>query len=430
MLKLWFILYNAFLIPTFWLLSHFSGLFNSKIRRGISGRRETFKILKNYLSNFRKGRKSIIVHSSSLGEYQQSIPIVEELHKLKYNIIFSFFSPSGYDNSKIPYQDSVKVYLPFDSVFKVKKFLDIINPEFIVFIRYDLWFNFLYESKKRNIKTVLANARFDEKDIFWKLPITRSFKKSLYSMVSKMFVIDEKDEMNYKKVLSKNNSEIIRVGDSKFERVYQASRKNENAPVVNENILKDKKVFVIGSSWKDDEEIVLPVVNKALEFDKDLFTFLVPHEPKETKIVIIEKKIKDKYKNLKSLRFSKISQYNDENLIIVDCIGKLINLYSLAYMSYVGGGFRTGLHNVLEPAVFNVPVFFANEVKNSDEDELLIKSGGGFLVKDQKQFYKKFREILNDPALKENIGMKCKAVFENTLGTTKKIVKNISYNQI
>ena len=429
MLKLWFFLYNAFLIPSFWLLSHFSGLFNSKIRRGISGRRETFKILKRYLSNLKKGKKSIIVHSSSLGEYQQSIPIVEELHKLKFNIIFSFFSPSGYENSKIHYQDSVKVYLPFDSIFKVKKFLDKIKPEFIVFIRYDLWFNFLYESKRRNIKTVLANARYDGKDIFWKLPIARSFKKSLYSMISKMFVIDEKDELNYKKLLRNNNTEIIRVGDSKFERVYQASQNIVKVQVVDEDILKDKKVFVIGSSWRDDEEVILPVVNKAVEYDNNLFTFLVPHEPKETKIAIIEKKIKDKYKNLKTLRFSNISNYNGENLIIVDCVGKLINLYSLAYMSYVGGGFRTGLHNVLEPAVFNVPVFFANEVKNSDEDELLIKSGGGFLVKDRKQFYKKFRKILSDPVLKEQIGVKCKTVFENTLGTTKKIVNNISYNK-
>jgi 3-deoxy-D-manno-octulosonic-acid transferase len=165
-----------------------------------------------------------------------------------------------------------------------------------------------------------------------------------------------------------------------------------------------------------------------MEYTKNLFTFLVPHEPKETKISIIEKKINSKYNNLRSLRLSNIENYNGENLVIVDCVGKLMNLYSVAYMSYVGGGFRSGLHNVLEPAVFNIPVFFSNEVKNSDEDEILLKSGGGLLVKNQKQFYRDFRRILDDSSLKEKIGMKNKKVFEHKLGTTERILNHISYN--
>jgi len=428
MLKFWFSVYNAICIPALWLLFHSYGLINLKVRRGLSGRAHVFRELNNFLKNINNEKKSIIIHSSSLGEYQQSLPLVEEFHKLNYNIIHTFFSPSGYENSKIPYQNSLKIYLPFDSIFKVKKFLDAINPEYIILIRYDLWFNFLYSARRKNIKTILANARYDEKDIFWKLPVASSFKKNLYRMIDKIFVIDEEDGINYKKKLNSLNSEIIRVGDSKFERVFQASQEIAKNNFINEEILKGRKVFVIGSSWKEDEEVVLPVVNKSIEFERDILTFLVPHEPKETKIAIIEKNIKSKYRNLKSLRLSDISNYNGENLIIVDCIGKLINLYSIAYMSYVGGGFRSGLHNVLEPAVFNIPVFFANDVKNSDEDEILLKSGGGILVKDQKHFYKDFRDIMSNPSLREKIGRRNKKVFENTLGTTKKIVNHISNN--
>lgn len=428
MLKFWFLVYNAVCIPALWLLFHSYGLINLKVRRGLSGRARTFSELNKFLKNNDNEKKSIIIHSSSLGEYQQSLPIVEEFHKLGYNIIHTFFSPSGYENSKILNQNSLKIYLPFDSISKMKELLDAINPEYIILIRYDLWFNFLYSAKKKNIKTILANARYDEKDIFWKLPFAKSFKKNLYGMINKIFVIDEEDEINYKKKLSGLNSEIIRVGDSKFERVLQASQDITKNDFINEEILKGRKVFVIGSSWKEDEEVVLPVVNKSIEYDENIFTFLVPHEPKETKIAIIEKNIKTKYKNLKSVRLSDISNYNGENLIIVDCIGKLINLYSIAYMSYVGGGFKSGLHNVLEPAVFNMPVFFANEVKNSDEDEILLKSGGGLLVKDQKHFHKDFRDIMSNPTLREKIGNKNKKVFENTLGTTKKIVNHIYNN--
>ena len=428
MLNFWFLVYNAVCIPVFWLLFHSYGLINSKIRRGLKGRTIVFSELNYFLKSIDAKKKNIIIHSSSLGEFQQSLPIVEEFHKLNFNIIHTFFSPSGFENSKIPYKDSLKIYLPFDSIFKMKKFLDAINPEFIILIRYDLWFNFLYSARRKNIKTILANARYDEKDIFWKLPVASSFKKNLYGMIDKIFVIDEEDEINYKKKLNSLNSEIIRVGDSKFERVFQASQDIVKNDVINEEIIKGKKVFVIGSSWKEDEEVVLPVVNKSFEYDNNIFTFLVPHEPKETKIAIIEKNIKTKYKNLKSLRLSDVSNYNGENLIIVDCIGKLINLYSIAYMSYVGGGFKSGLHNVLEPAVFNMPVFFANEVKNSDEDEILLKSGGGILVNNQKHFYKDFRDIMSSNSLREKIGNKNKKVFENTLGTTKKIVNHISNN--
>ncbi len=150
-------------------------------------------------------------------------------------------------------------------------------------MRYDLWFNFLYEAKKRNIKIVIANARFDEKDPFWKTFITGSFKRAMYNMINTIFVIDEDDEKNFKHKLKKYNGKIILVGDSKYERVYQSLKDIKVENVLPEYIYRNKKVFVIGSSWKEDEEILLPVVDKILKYEKKLLTILVPHEPKETK---------------------------------------------------------------------------------------------------------------------------------------------------
>ncbi len=421
----WFIIYNFIGVPVLWLLFRLYSIFNLKVREGFSGRRDLFSSLNKSLSVFSK-RKNVLIHSSSLGEFQQALPLVEELRKKKYNIILSFFSPSGYKNSKINLPDVAKSYIPFDSVSNQKKYLDLIKPEMIIFMRYDLWYNILYEAKKRGIKTILANARYDEKDSTWNIPVVSSFKKTLYGMIDTIFVIDDYDESNYIKKLSGENVKIIKIGDSKFERVYQSAKKITSNDFISEKIIENKKVFVMGSSWKDDEDVILPAIDKSLEFDRDLLTLLVPHEPKETKIAFIEKVIESKYKNIKTIRFSELENYKDENFIIVDRVGLLSKLYSIAYLSYVGGGFRTGLHNILEPAIFNMPILFSNDVKNSDEDEILIKSGCGILVTDTKQFYRVFREILNNKTYRDEISAKCELVFRDTIGVAENIVNQIT----
>jgi 3-deoxy-D-manno-octulosonic-acid transferase len=424
MCKFWLYVYNIISIPLIWFAFKFLSLFNSKVREGFSGRKNVFSDLENNKSFLRNGNNNIIIHCSSLGEYQQAIPIYQELLKHNYNIIITFFSPSGYKNSKITDKRIFKTYLPFDSYKNVKKFLEFISPEIIIMMRYDLWYNFLYRAKRMNIMTAIANARFDTKDRTWKIPLVSSFKKCMFKMIDVLFAIDEDDEYNFKKVLL-NNSEIFKVGDSKFERVLQSVKTIKKDDVIDSSIISGKKVFVIGSSWKEDEEILLPVIDKIQQYEPDLLTVLVPHEPKETKLVLIEKNIKQNYENLKAIRYSSLNKYSGENIIIVDCIGKLLGFYSISYVSYVGGGFKSGLHNILEPAIFNIPVFFANEVKNSDEDEVLLKYGCGILVSNQNQFYKDFRKILTDKKLHDEIGSKSKQVFDDKLGIAKKIVNHL-----
>jgi 3-deoxy-D-manno-octulosonic-acid transferase len=242
-------------------------------------------------------------------------------------------------------------------------------------------------------------------------------------MIDTIFVIDDYDEINYKTVLKNKSTKIIKIGDSKFERVFQAAKNIKEQKIFPDDIVRDKKLFVIGSSWKEDEDIILPAVNKNLEFDKSSLTILVPHEPKETKIQAIEDNIKTNYPNIKTIRYSRLEVYTDENLIIVDRMGILSRLYSLAYLSYVGGGFKTGLHNILEPAIFNMPVLFSNDVKNSDEDEILLKAGCGVLIENTKQFYRIFRTILNNSNLRNELGSKCELVFKDNLNVAEKIIR-------
>lgn len=425
MRTLWYIIYNIIGVPVLWGFFNLYGLFNSKVKEGLKERRDLFTMLDKSLSVLDK-EKRVLIHSSSLGEYQQALPLVAELKKKNYNVILSFFSPSGYNNSKITFPNTVKTYIPLDSISRQKKFLEIIDPEIIIFIRYDLWFNLLYEAKRRKIKTVLANARYDENDSSWSIPGISSFKKTLYGMIDTIFVIDEFDEINYLKKLKGKNVNILKIGDSKFERVYQSAKNVVTKDILSEKIVSGKKIFVIGSSWKDDEDIILPAIDKALKFHKDLLIILVPHEPKETKIEALERNIEGNFDNISTIRYSGLNKYQNENLIIIDKIGLLSKLYSTAYLSYVGGGFKTGLHNILEPAIFNMPILFSNEVKNSDEDEILINTGCGIIITDTKQFYRHFREILKNKKYRDDIGKKCELVFKDNLNVSEKIIEKIT----
>ena len=419
MIKIWFVIYNALLLPFLWIFFHLYGIFNTKVRKGISGRRQQ-------IPSFTDNDKVILIHVSSLGEYQQAIPLMDEFLKLNYKIVLTFFSPSGFENSKISNPNIFKLYLPLDSYRKVRKFIDSINPKLLVLIRYDLWFNLLYYCKNKNIGIILANARFDENDKFWHFPVTSSFKKVLYGFIDKIFVIDDRDEFHYKKILKSTSAKIIKVGDSKFERVFEASQNVSKTGLLPDKVLKDKKVFVIGSSWKQDEEVILPAVDKILNYEKNLLIILVPHEPKETKIKMIESNVENKYENLKHIRYSRIEQYTNENFIIVDNIGKLMSLYSVSNISYVGGGFKSGLHNILEPAVFHVPVIFNNRNKNSDEDELMLKYNCGIVIEDTQGCYKTLRKLLTDENLRNQMGKNCDELFKKTLGTVKRILENLN----
>ena len=422
MLKFWFGVYNFFLLPLLWTGFRILSLFNPKIAEGFKGRKNISEEIRKW--DFKDGKR-VIIHSSSLGEYQQAIPIMNELRNHGYNVIVTFFSPSGYRNSGIPHPDVKKSYLPFDSYGGVNDFIETIKPDMLILMRYDLWFNFLYSAGKHGAKIIIANARYDENDFWWNLLIVRSFKKTMYGMIDKMFAIDKSDFDNYRMLMKGTKTEIILAGDSKFERVVEASKNPKNKESLDAGVYSGRKVFVIGSSWKDDEDIILPVVNKLMKFEKNLLTIIVPHEPKETKILAIEKNLEESYTNLKSIRYSALENYGGENIIIVDCIGKLMGLYSIAYAAYVGGGFRTGLHNVLEPAVYNIPVLFSNKVKNSDEDEILSGKGCGIIVDSRDTFYRELRKVLSDKDYYDKLRCGCRTVFEENLGTTKKIIQNI-----
>jgi 3-deoxy-D-manno-octulosonic-acid transferase len=428
----WSTLYNLIFLPVFWLGAKLLSLFNAKYKSSFKGRKDLFKHLETKVKSLNPAKQNILIHCSSLGEFEQAKPVIDELDKTdKYNFIISFFSPSGFNHSKL---DSaikskiIKTYLPFDTSKNVSEFLDIIKPVGAVFIKYDLWLNLVVELKERGIFTMVVNSAFDIRKFKWRFPVTLAYKKSIYEMIDVIGVTEDDDRQRFCRLLD-DCLQVIIFGDTKYERISRAREVSSDKIYLNGNVLTDKNVFVVGSSWDKDEDVIFPVLEKissnGLSKEMPLVTIVAPHEPTEDTLENIEYDLHTKYPNISSIRYSDISKYDGENMIIIDCIGILMGLYKYADVAYVGGGFQTGMHNVLEPAGYGIPVLFGNE-KLSEDAEHLIKNGGGIAVEDSKELYKNLLNLLKKNEVRLDVGKKSLSVFDSKNDASKKIAHVIN----
>jgi 3-deoxy-D-manno-octulosonic-acid transferase len=343
--------------------------FNLKIKKGIEGRRQTFKILKENLST---NDKTIWFHCASLGEYEQGLPVCESIRSKypSHKIVLTFFSPSGYDIRKdTPIADLV-TYLPFDTNANAKQFLDIVSPEFTVFVKYDIWPNVLNELKKRQGRAILISALFRNNHSYFKW-YGNHLRKAL-QVFEHIFVQDE----NSKKLLQTINISNVTVsGDTRYDRVSNQLLQNNSLNFISD-FKNDSLCIVIGSSWPEDETVLIPYINK--NASKDLKFIIAPHNINKVQIDNITKKLAVDYVLFSEMKNKSI---NDYPIFIIDTIGLLSKIYSYANIAYVGGAMgNTGLHNILEPAVFGIPIIIGNNYDKFPEAKTMIKNGGVFTI--------------------------------------------------
>lgn len=421
MKKFWQIIYNVFVVPLLYLSLMFISLFKKKIRTGISGRRRIFEELILSRLSLDLSKKIIWFHSSSLGEFEQAKPIIEKLKKnTNVNIVVSFFSPSGYENSKkYPFADVI-TYLPFDSRWRAKRFIEIISPNMAVFMRYDIWPNHIWTLKKKRIPSLLVDATM-KKNSPRKLPLIRSFHKYLYEDFSKILTVSEEDSEGFKSFKCKN-VQIKVVGDTRFDRVYSRSLASKSSKIISEKILKNKKVLVAGSTWQQDEDVIIPAFIKLLKFDENALMIIAPHEPT---LLHLEKLEHEFIATATSIRLSHIINYTNQKVIIVDSIGILSIIYNYASAAFIGGSFKSNVHNVLEAAVYGVPVLFGPKIDNSQEAQKLVDAGGGIIVKDKKDFYRKLRKLFSDEKFLKDCGKKSYNFVHKNIGATDRIINEL-----
>jgi 3-deoxy-D-manno-octulosonic-acid transferase len=367
--------------------------FNSKLKLGIVGRLHTFKILK---SKLKPTDKVFWFHCASLGEYEQGLPIFEILKKEhpNYKIVLSFFSPSGYEIKKnTPIADAV-VYLPFDTIANAKRFIDIANPKLVIFVKYEIWPNYLNELNKRNINTFLVSALFRKNQIFFKW-YGGFMKKSLISF-NHIFTQD----IASKKLLNSINITNTTVsGDTRFDRVTNQLKIDNSLDFI-EKFKQDNLCVVAGSTWHEDDELFINYINN--EAYKKTKFIIAPHNIKPHQINKLKNSIKKEVVLYSEINSHDITKFE---VLILDTIGLLSKVYYYADVAYIGGAMgNTGLHNTLEAAVFGKPIIIGKNYTNFPEAKELIKLGGIFTVSNQKEFNSIISSLLNKTKKREEAG--------------------------
>ena len=388
-------------------------LFNKKIKLFVDGRKETFQKLSNTISNT---DKVVWIHCASLGEFEQGRPIIEKIRKTYTNhkIVLTFFSPSGYEVRKNYSEVDVVCYLPLDTKLNARKFIDLVRPEIAIFVKYEFWPNILNELKSRKVTTIFVSGIFRIDQVFFK-PIGSWMRKSLQTF-SHFFVQDENSE----KLLNSIGIHNVRVsGDTRFDRVHEIPLQDNTLNFIQE-FKQDQLTFVAGSTWEEDEELIVDYINnKASASEKFI---IAPHNINSKEIKELQKAI-----NKKTVLFSEKENQNlkDAHVFIIDTIGILTKIYSYADIAYVGGGFETGLHNILEPATFGVPIIIGPKYDKFREAVGLVNEGGCFVVYNKEEFNDQLKELFTDADDRTKKGKITKKFISQNIGATKIVLDYI-----
>ena len=386
--------------------------FNPKIRLFVAGRKQTFGKLE---AAFPIRQAVIWVHTASLGEFEQGLPVIRQLKKTypDHKLLVTFFSPSGYEVKKESREADIICYLPIDTKSRVRKFLDIVSPKLALFVKYEVWPNYFLELQQRDIPLLLISAIFKKEQVYFRW-YGGFMRKSLHR-VSHIFV---QDETSGKLLESIGIRQVSVSGDTRFDRVAEILERDNTLPII-ETFKKTELCLVGGSTWPEDEVLLVSYINRAAS---QLKYILVPHDINSDHI----KKLKEAI-NREVLLYSERTEAGLEKaeVLLIDAIGFLTKIYSYADIAYVGGGFATGLHNTLEPAVFGIPVIIGPHFQNFREAVALVEAKGIMVIKDQKSLEELTDRLVTDPEFRNASGAINAAYVQKNRGASIQIIGHI-----
>lgn len=410
MYELFIILYNIGV----WVASFFS----KKVRTMWKGEHRTFRVLREKID---PNAMYIWFHAASLGEFEQGRPIMEAIRREHpgYKILLTFFSPSGYEVRKNYDGADVVVYLPIDTKRNVRRFLRLTNPVMAFFIKYEFWSNYLHMLKERHVPTFSVSSIFRPNQIFF-----RAYGKG-YGKVLDCFTHFFVQNEESRDLLKSIGIDCVSVtGDTRFDRVLQIRDAGKSLPIV-ENFVggtaEDRPhVFIAGSSWPPDEDIFIRYFNE----HRDWKLIIAPHVIGDDHMKQILGKLERK-----TVRYTEATTENvvGAECLIIDCFGLLSSIYRYADVTYVGGGFGVGIHNVLEAAVWGKPVIFGPNNKNFQEAQGLLKVGGGFEITSYDDFVGVMRKLADDKALEQS-RERAGGFVESLAGATRQIMKEVKFD--
>ena len=399
--------------------------FNEKVKKMWIGERAAFGVLQKQVE---PNAKYVWFHAASLGEFEQGRPLIEKIKKEypNYKILLTFFSPSGYEVRKNYEQADIVTYLPIDTVANAQRFLRIVRPVMAFFIKYEFWYNYLHILRHRNIPVYSVSSIFRPNQIFFR-PYGRQYAAVL-KCFSHFFVQNDLSKSLLAKIGINN---VTVVGDTRFDRVLQIKDNSKKLPLVDKFIGNQDvklangvtnslhRVFVAGSSWLPDEEIFIKYFNE----HNDWKLIIAPHIIADTHLRQILQLLKGK----KVVLYTEATETNvaDADVLVINCFGLLSSIYHYGDVAYVGGGFGAGIHNVLEAAVWGIPVVFGPNNKRFAEAQGLLASGGGFEIDNYEKFALIMDGFCSDKAFLQNSGNTAGCFVKQLSGATNKVFSDI-----
>jgi len=389
-------------------------LFSPKIKLFVEGRKNVFTILEEKI---KPSDKTIWFHSASLGEYEQGLPVIEKI-KEKYpahKIIVTFFSPSGYEVRKNNTTADVTLYLPLDTKSNAKKFLKLTHPELAFFIKYEFWLNYLNELEKSQTPTYLISGIFRDNQMFFKW--YGGFYRKALKAFTYFFVQNENSKEKIKSIGFDN---VIVSGDTRFDRVNAILERDNTLDFI-EKFKNNTPTIIIGSSWPKDEVLLAEYINQASE---DVKFIIAPHNIKSDQIASLKAQITKSTILFSEKENADLSSYN---VFIIDTIGLLTKIYSYGTIAYVGGGFgNPGIHNILEPATFGIPIVIGPNYSNFAEAVELVALKGCLVISNNQELKQNLDRLLQDKAFLEEKSQICKSYIQNNKGATNSIMNIVA----
>lgn len=385
--------------------------FKEKERKLAEGQQNVFSYIKETID---PTAAYIWFHASSLGEFEQGRPLIEKIKKEhpEHRIILTFFSPSGYEVRKnYPLADII-CYLPFDTKKNVECFLDLVKPKMAIFIKYEFWLNYLEGLHQRQVPTYIISAIFRSQQLFFK-PYGKWYRKML-EYFNHIYLQDEHSKSLLKSI-GINQTTVC--GDTRFDRVIDIQQQAKAIPLA-ELFAKNHNILIAGSSWPKDEEILIPYFNQ----NKGIKLIIAPHEIHESHLKEIESRLKRPF-----VRFSKATEENiiSADCLIMDCFGMLSSVYRYGKIAYIGGGFGTGIHNILEAAVYGMPVIWGPNFSKFREAKELIQSEGGFSIQNSDEFNQLCTQLFSNNDLLSVVSKKSFNYVANNSGATTTVYNDL-----
>lgn len=392
---------------------HVFSIFNEKARLFVRGRKNWEENLSQKID---RNAKYIWFHCASLGEFEQGRPVIEELKEQfpEYKIVLTFFSPSGYEIRKNYALADVVAYLPMDTKRNVNTFLDIVKPEKVFFVKYEFWYFYISELKKRNIPHYIISAIFRENQQFFRNTPWGKWYRKMLNRVEHLFVQNEKSGELLKTI---GISNFTVSGDTRFDRVAAIAKSSKEIPIV-EKFRGNSQLIIAGSTWKPDEELLAAFINQS----NNIKFIIAAHEVSAANINRIQQLLKKP-----AISFSKVSETEIDKfqVLIIDSVGLLSSLYRYGDVAYIGGGFGVGIHNILEAATFGLPVIFGPNYKKFKEAVDLTFEGGAISISNSDELRQVLNNLMNDKNELGKASKICSNYVEKNVGSTKVIINKV-----